>query len=163
MKFNWRLRESGQRSGDGSSKERVERIAYCSSHVFFLWKTEEEIPKLFHNKRAKIWGRILFKKRGMMWSKVLNNVRNHGESRRSWSFAKDRGICNMMDSVNRIPRFRSTYLSRGSASRLHIAVPGCQISQISFLLRFWMTFNIPFCFLGFSECIFSFIITFSSF
>ena len=59
-------RESGQRSGYGSSKERVERIAYCSSHVSFQWKTEEEIPKPFHNKRAKIQGQILCNMSGMM-------------------------------------------------------------------------------------------------
>ena len=59
-------RESGQSSGDGSSKERVGRIAYCSSLVSFKWKTEDEIPKPFHNERAKIRGRILFKRRGMM-------------------------------------------------------------------------------------------------
>ena len=47
-------RESGQSSGDRSSKERVGRISYCSSYVPFLWKIEEEIPKTFHNDRAKI-------------------------------------------------------------------------------------------------------------
>ena len=71
-------RESWQSSGEGSSKERVERISYCSSHVSFQQKIEEEIPKPFHNERAKIRGRILFKMRGMMQSEVLNNVRDHG-------------------------------------------------------------------------------------
>ena len=47
-------RESGQSSGDGSPKQLVERIAYCSSNVSFQRKTEEEIPKPFHNERAKI-------------------------------------------------------------------------------------------------------------
>ena len=34
-------RKSGQRSGDGCSKEQVESIAYCSSQVSFQRKTEK--------------------------------------------------------------------------------------------------------------------------
>ena len=49
-------RKSGQSSGDGNSKEQVERIAYCSSHVSFQQKTKEEIPNPFHNEIAKIRG-----------------------------------------------------------------------------------------------------------
>ena len=49
-------RESEQSSGDGSSKERVGRIAYCSSYVPFQQKTQEEIPNPFHNDKAKIQG-----------------------------------------------------------------------------------------------------------
>ena len=55
-------------------------IAYCSSHISFSRKTKEEIPKPFHNERAKIRGRILFKRRGIMQSEVLNKVRCHGKS-----------------------------------------------------------------------------------
>ena len=73
-------RESGQNSGDGSPKERVKRIVYSASHVTFQRKTEKEIPKPFHNDKAKIRGRILFKRKGMMRSEVLNNDRKHEES-----------------------------------------------------------------------------------
>ena len=72
-------RESRQSSRDGSPKEQVGGIAYCSSFVSFQRKTEEEISKPFHNERAKIRGRILFKNRGMMRSKVLNKVQSHGK------------------------------------------------------------------------------------
>ena len=82
-------RESGQRSGDRNSKERVEIIAYCSSHVSFQQKTEEEIPNSFHNERVKIQGQILFKRRGMMHSDVLNNIRDH---RDSWRVTEERVV-----------------------------------------------------------------------
>ena len=59
-------RECGQISGERNPKERVKRIAYYVSHVISQWKFEEKISKPFHNDRAKIRGRILFKRRGMM-------------------------------------------------------------------------------------------------
>ena len=111
-------RESGQSSGDESPKKWVERITYYSSHVSFQWKIEGEILKPFRNKRAKIRGQILFKRRGMMRSEVLNNVWGHGESQRNELLAKDRGLGNLMDSVDKIPRFQSTDLSRNLASQL---------------------------------------------
>ena len=46
--------ESGQSSGDESSKERVGRIAYCANHVSFQKQVEAEFPKPFHNDRLKI-------------------------------------------------------------------------------------------------------------
>ena len=49
-------RESEQSSGDGSSKERVGRIAYCSIHVPFQQEFEEKFSKPFHNDRANIRG-----------------------------------------------------------------------------------------------------------
>ena len=81
-------RESGQSSRDRRTKERVQRVAYyCNqplmeleSNVSFQQKAEEEFLKPFYNVRAKIQGRILFKKRGMMQSKVLYKVWSHGGS-----------------------------------------------------------------------------------
>ena len=57
-------KESGQSSGDGSTKELVERVAYCSNqplmelepNVSFQQKSEKEFPKPFCNVRAKIRG-----------------------------------------------------------------------------------------------------------
>ena len=84
--------ERGKSSGDGSPKERPKRIAYCANHVTFQRKFEQKISKPFHNDRAKIRGRILFKRKGMMRSKVLNKVRSHGksweESRSSYMLAE---------------------------------------------------------------------------
>ena len=104
-------RGSGQSSGDGSTKERIERVAYCSNqplmelepNVSFQQKIEIEFPKPFYNVRVKIRGRILFKKRGMMQSEVLYKVRSHGESQRSRSLAEGQEIHNLLDSINRMP------------------------------------------------------------
>ena len=79
-------RECGQSSRDESPKERVERVAYCSKqplmelepNVSFQQQTEDDFPKPFYNMKAKIQGRILFKRRGMMQSEVLYKVRSHG-------------------------------------------------------------------------------------
>ena len=48
--------------------------------MFLSSEIEKEIPKPFHNDRAKIQGQILFKRREMMQSEVLNNVWGHKES-----------------------------------------------------------------------------------
>ena len=39
-------RESGKSSAYGSPKERVERIAYCSNHVYFQRKLKKRFPIL---------------------------------------------------------------------------------------------------------------------
>ena len=77
--------EIGQSSGDGRTKQRVERVAYCSNQPLlelepndsFEQKTEEELSKPFHNMQVKIRDRILFKRRGMMQSEVLYKVWSH--------------------------------------------------------------------------------------
>ena len=68
---------------------------------------------------------------------------------------KDRRTTNLAELVNRIPRFRSTELSRNLVSWLQFSAPQCHMSQIGFLFHVRTICNIPISFLGLLECLFS--------
>ena len=98
-------------------------ISYKSSSV--LWEEEPfvECPSGGRNGHVK----YVCSREGWCDLRSLTKsgiIGSYGESQRSESLAEDRGICNQMDSVDRIPSFWLIDLSRASAPQLQIRVPG---------------------------------------
>ena len=140
MKINWRLRERAGRVVE-MEVQMNELEGLLIVPIMFLSKSK--LNRNFPSLSIMIKQRFEVESfsRGGEWYDprsltTVESMGSHEESRRSRLLAEDRRLRNLTDSVDRIPRFRSTESTKNSTSRLRTAAPGHQLSQFRFPVSF---------------------------